>query len=449
MNFQVYCLNRGKIFNLCFSSTQVCTDSADAGSCTINCVHAPLVGALYCHKLRSLAELMQFHAVSLRAQNTNEVFRGFMLKASVANNSEPKGTFTLIDLDISQLQSCAGTHSQVVTQTTNRAKNHVPVLWSTPEPGFYCFRVTFIKDYDKFWLPTMEPSSTQAPVTTPVPSVTTTPLTSEMTSTTPVTSVMTSTTHLTSGLSTEDITSSHTSVTSSRTSMPTFTSTEPPDSTATDSTVTEAPTRDRPVLIEISLILSLLNYLSVAECFPSLMKHRKSRSSRCMTVMSILSLVFSLVAFILLLISAKHVAASILTGLVMVLTICQTFLTQLIVFSGPSHELRQLFCWSLGLVAFANMCFTTAAIFVQLVKYSCSWLPVVMGVYFACTLLLIASYICEFKKNLQIRTASNKQKDTSSHKRVSWYYVIRLVITLVNLSFTAALIVGILFCTNK
>ncbi|KAL7828646.1 hypothetical protein SRHO_G00322800 [Serrasalmus rhombeus] len=183
-----------------------------------------------------------------------------------------------------------------------------------------------------------------------------------------------------------------------------------------------------------SLILLLATYLSLVEGFPFLMKHRKQRNVVVMQVSSVLSLLFSLVAFIISLILTELVAAKVLTGLAVFLSLCQVIV--IFSFCGPSHELRRPLCWAFGLLAFANICLTTAAIFVGFLKCKiCLWLLIVMAAYLAFDLLFyMLCLIFTFKKPGQIS------------QRISFRSVCLVILTLVNIAFTVALIIGIFLC---
>ncbi|XP_036435119.1 cell wall protein DAN4-like isoform X2 [Colossoma macropomum] len=225
---------------------------------------------------------------------------------------------------------------------------------------------------------------------------------SHPTTITEVTSLVpTSTTHPTTslGMSAEGFSSTDTTVTS--THAPHSASTQLSDPTTitedtclvltstadpTTSTVSTSAKSDLSVCKTGSdwfLILLLASYLSLVEGFPFLMEHRKRRNVVVMQVSSVLSLLFSLVAFIILLILTELVAAKVLTGLAVFLSLCQIIV--IFSFHEPSHQLRRHLCWVFGLVAFANICVTTAAIFVGLVQWKvCLWLPIVMAAYLAC-----------------------------------------------------------------
>ncbi|XP_037391557.1 uncharacterized protein PB18E9.04c-like isoform X2 [Pygocentrus nattereri] len=183
-----------------------------------------------------------------------------------------------------------------------------------------------------------------------------------------------------------------------------------------------------------SLVLLLATYLSLVEGFPFLMKHRKQRNVVVMQVSSVLSLLFSLVAFIISLILTELVAAKVLTGLAVFLSLCQVIV--IFSFCGPSHELRRPLCWAFGLLAFANICLTTAAIFVGFVKCKiCLWLLIVMAAYLAFDLLFyMLCLIFTFKKPGQIS------------QRISFRSVCLVILTLGNIAFTVALTTGIFLC---
>ncbi|KAL7884896.1 hypothetical protein AOLI_G00076660 [Acnodon oligacanthus] len=368
--------------------------------------------------------------VSLTANSAGRVFRGFLLEARETNDGPPVGVFSLSDSSISRLQSCNGIVGRAVTQINNQNKTAVTVSWTTPNTGRYYFRATFLSDPTTITeVISLVPTST----TDPTKSSASTQL-SDPTTTTQVTSLVPTSTNV-----------------------------------PTASTGTTSAKSDLSVCKPGSdwfLILLLASYLSLVEGFPFLMKHRKRRNVVVMQVSSVLSLLFSLVAFIISLILTELVAAKVLTGLAVFLSLCQVIV--IFSFCGPSHELcryttitlkpliklcllvgpevfaevcfhsdiRRQLCWAFGLVTFANICLTTAAIFVGLVKCKiCLWLLIVMAAYLASDLLFyMLCLIFTFKKPGRIS------------QRISFRSLCLVILTLVNIAFTVALIIGIFLC---
>ncbi|KAF4072367.1 hypothetical protein AMELA_G00262170 [Ameiurus melas] len=202
---------------------------------------------------------------------------------------------------------------------------------------------------------------------------------------------------------------------------------------------TTAPT-STPDPFESSLTLHLLSYLCLAVCGPFLAK-----ACVCVwtKVTSFLSLAFSLAAFILLLIDNKRVDTEILAGVAAGFNLCQTIL--IFCLCGPCHELRKV-CFGLRLVAFINICFTIATIYLELVEHCskppCFWPAILMGVYLVCQLLSCPFFLYgELKQKQKRQTTSSNQ-----NCRVSCWCRCLVIFTGMSLAFTVALVLGIFLC---
>ncbi|XP_066500945.1 putative ferric-chelate reductase 1 isoform X2 [Hoplias malabaricus] len=449
-------------------------------------------------------------------------FRGFMLEARETDRGPPVGVFSLIDSTLSRLQMCNGNDGKAVTQNTNRDKNIVRAIWTAPNPGLYFFRESIPM------IPATTPTVTVSSASSTVSSTSTTttvtagPEVTSLVSTSTVVptsvgaatqsnesktatsthtfisysnpqsgqfqttiteittllhTIITHTKHLNG--STQDVTSTATVVSSSPASVPSsnpqtrttvtevttllLTSTSDPSLLAT----TTATTTKNTCLngSEWFLVLLLLSCLCIDGCFSILVKHRKQRCVALLKASSIISEMFSIVAFVILLVFTKLVAASVLTGLALIMGSGQIIV--IFLFRGPSCELRKYLCLAFGLITFANMCLTMAAIFVGLVVCkTCSWLLVVMAVYVAFVLFYIL-YLYFTSKNFgKIHqrsggmTLGTRQEHTTNkapvHHRTlteisspDFYWYMRILIsTLMNTAFTAVLITGIFLCKN-
>ncbi|XP_072537787.1 uncharacterized protein [Salminus brasiliensis] len=406
--------------------------------------------------------------VTLRRQRS--YFSGFMLEARDINDNVPLGEFSLLNPEISRLQTCHGSPS-AVTQINNQDKNEVSVKWTAPAPGQYYFVATFVQDLGSWFRTSLNLSadcetliniaatsaSQQTTVTTTlVPtSATTCVKTESITSTaTTVTSTSTSAPNQTSVSTT--ITEVITSLVTSLATSTAFT-TSPDNTTAKATTPVSIATSDLTTVstarqnctyskfgTDCILVLLLLSYLFLAEVFLLLVKHRKRKCLVAMKVCSILSVVLSTVAFILLLVFTKLVVAQVLTGLAVLLNLLQIIM--IFLFRGPSHELlfrRRHFCWAFGLFAFVNFCLISAAIFVGLwfFKNQCLWLLIVMAVYLACDLLFFlyfSNFACKALEPLHRKMTLG-----------SCYLVSLIIIILLNVAFTIALIAGIFVCPQS
>ncbi|KAF5901482.1 putative ferric-chelate reductase 1 isoform X1, partial [Clarias magur] len=325
-----------------------------------------------------------------------ERFRGFMLEARKPGNKKPQGFFSLTNTVLSRLQKCDGMNGKAVTQTNNSPKTIITVKWTTSESGQYYFRASFIQSYEIFWIASWspEPSSTPAPTSTHIPSSTPAPTSTHI----PSSTLAPTSTHIPS--STLAPSSTHDPFS---TPAPTLTL------ISASSPGTGIKISQPRYLFESSLAMHLFSYLFLAELGPLLMK---DDVCVCLKVTSFLSLVFSMAAFFLLLTDTKEVEHVILSALAASMNLCQTIL--IFFLCGPSHELRKIFIWVLKVVAFLNVCFTIAAIYVGLVKQwftnAFIWPSILMGIYLACQLLSYPFFIYgKLKLRNQQQTASNNQ----------------------------------------
>ncbi|XP_060738242.1 uncharacterized protein LOC132854096 isoform X6 [Tachysurus vachellii] len=363
--------------------------------------------------------------VTLNADK-DQTFKGFMLEARKPGDTTPQGIFVLTNPDLTRLQKCNGANGKAVTQTDNRKKTEIKVIWSASERGIYFFRATFVKDLNIFWLFKDVPSTTLAPPTT-----TTTIIISTSTSDVPSTTLAppTTTTSIMISTSTSDVPST--------TLAPPTTTTSIMISTSTSDSK-PAPKEGLP---ELYLSQHLISYLSLVVCSPFLLK-----ASVCvwMKVTSFLSLVFSLSAFILSVIHTKQVVGKILAGAAVSLNLGQTIL--IFFLCRPSHKLRTIFLWVLKVVAFINLCFTIAAIYFGLVElYSknfCILPSILMGVYLACHLMSFAFFIYgNLKQKNQHQTASSRQICKAS----CWCSCL-VIFSLMSIAFTIALELALFLC---
>ncbi|XP_047655733.1 uncharacterized protein LOC113655713 isoform X2 [Tachysurus fulvidraco] len=285
--------------------------------------------------------------VTLKADQ-GQSFKGFMLEARKPGDTTPQGSFVLTNPDLSRLQKCNGANGKAVTQTDNRRKTEIKVIWSASESGIYFFRATFVKEFSIFWLFKDVPSTTTAPPTT-------------------TTTIMIST-------STSD-------------SKP-------------------APKEGLP---ELYLSQHLISYLSLAVCSPFLLK---ASVCVWMKVTSFLSLVFSLSAFILSVIHTKQLVGKILAGAAVSLNLGQTILIFFLCRPSHKLRTIFLWvlrvvafinlCFTIAAIYFG---------LVELYSKNFCILPsILMGVYLACHLLSYPFFIYgKLKQKNQHQTASSRQ----------------------------------------
>ncbi|XP_072254258.1 putative ferric-chelate reductase 1 [Pyxicephalus adspersus] len=99
-------------------------------------------------------------------------FTGFFIQARDANNleSNPIGSFSLIDVEISQLLTCGTVQDSAVSHTNKRKKSLVEVYWIAPSnaPQHVQFLVTIVAKYSVYWVKIPGPVVSQ---TTPPPGI--------------------------------------------------------------------------------------------------------------------------------------------------------------------------------------------------------------------------------------------------------------------------------------
>ncbi|XP_072537781.1 uncharacterized protein [Salminus brasiliensis] len=157
--------------------------------------------------------------VTLRRQRS--YFSGFMLEARDINDNVPLGEFSLLNPEISRLQTCHGSPS-AVTQINNQDKNEVSVKWTAPAPGQYYFVATFVQDLGS-WFRTSLNLSADCETLINIAATSASQQTTVTTTLVP--------TSATTCVKTESITSTATTVTS--------TSTSAPNQTSVSTTITE------------------------------------------------------------------------------------------------------------------------------------------------------------------------------------------------------------------
>ncbi|XP_056108235.1 uncharacterized protein LOC130086109 [Rhinichthys klamathensis goyatoka] len=107
-------------------------------------------------------KLSHFTTVTLSGGSSK--FEGFMLDSRQCDNCPSVGTFSLDDLDNSQL-ICGGS---VVVHINNLKKNSITVFWTPTAAGLFFFRAAVVEDFFTFW----RRKRIDVPSTTPPPSET-------------------------------------------------------------------------------------------------------------------------------------------------------------------------------------------------------------------------------------------------------------------------------------
>ncbi|XP_067309207.1 putative defense protein 3 [Pseudorasbora parva] len=191
----------------------------------------------------------QVITVTLQANATG--FKGFLLQARDENG--PVGTFTIMDIDNSQLLTC-GTEGSAVSHTSDVEKSTIVAQWKAPYSNNrdIRFRATFVQNFSLFWvgvqsdpvrfLATNPPNATVSP---PNATVSTTSTTVAITNAT---------------VSPPNATVSTTSTTVAKTSTTVSTTRE--TVTITQSTVSTTTTDDSPIM-SLTWCLLLLPMLAI------------------------------------------------------------------------------------------------------------------------------------------------------------------------------------------
>eukprot|EP00063_Salmo_salar_P029907 XP_014004742.1 PREDICTED: putative ferric-chelate reductase 1 [Salmo salar] len=365
-------------------------------------------------------------SVSLKADHATR-FKGFLLEARESQDGFAVGTFTLLTPAHSRLLKCNDNPAAAVTQPNNQAKTSISAKWRAPYKGLFYFRVTFIKDMMKFWIPeainiTTCPTTTTTPITT-----TTTPTVTTPTITTPTIATPTITTPT---ITTPTITT-HT-ITTPTITTPTITTPTPALRTSAPSTCMLISTLIRPSLLVMSLPKGQTLW------------HKLFKILLCP-----LSMVAAIIAFILLLLwEPIQITLVAVVGVAMILSLGQTIVVFLPF--GPSHELRSICDLVLRVLAFTTEVFTMAAIFLGLkeIEKCCSihWRMKVMGGYTAWVALfyLMFIYLCCNQSYQRKRNSGNDDKwIVPKRTTLSFEKILKVILVLGNLGFTVALIIGI------
>uniref|UniRef100_A0A4W5RD07 Reelin domain-containing protein n=2 Tax=Hucho hucho TaxID=62062 RepID=A0A4W5RD07_9TELE len=351
--------------------------------------------------------------VSLQADPATP-FKGFLLEARESQDGPAVGNFTLLTPTHSRLLQCDGNPAAAVTQPNNQAKTSIIAKWSAPKKGVFYFRVTFIKDMMKFWIP-------EAINVTTCPTTSTTAVTTITTPTTPTTPITTPTTITTS--------TTITTPTTITTSTPTITTPAlrmiPILNISASSTCMLISTLIRPSLLVMSLPKGQTLW------------HKGFKIFLCP-----LSMVAAIIAFILLLLwEPIQITLVALVGVAMILSLGQTIVVFLPF--GPSHELRSICDLILRVIAFPSEVFNMAAIFVGLgeIEKCCSihWCMKVMGGYAAWVALfyLMSIYLyCNQRKRIGDNWIVPK-------RMILFEKILNVIFVLGKLGFTVALIIGI------
>ncbi|XP_055796616.1 putative ferric-chelate reductase 1 [Salvelinus fontinalis] len=328
--------------------------------------------------------------VSLQADPATP-FKGFLLEARESQDGPAVGTFTLLTPAHSHLLECNGNPAAAVTQPNNQAKTFIEAKWRAPYNGLFYFRVTFIKNMMKFWIP-------ETINITTCPTTTTTPIT------------------------TTTITTTTTTITTPAITTPTITT--PALHTSAPSTCMLISTLIRPSLLVMSLPKGQTLW------------HKGFKILLCP-----LSMVVAIIAFIILLLwEPIQITLVAVVGVAMVLSLGQTIVVFLPF--GPSHELRSICDLVLRVIAFTTEVFTMVAIFVGLeeIEKCCSihWRMKVMRGYTAWVALfyLMFIYLCYQRKRIGDKWIVPK-------RMILFEKILNVILVLGKLGFTVALITGI------
>ncbi|XP_052331113.1 putative ferric-chelate reductase 1 isoform X2 [Oncorhynchus keta] len=366
--------------------------------------------------------------VSLKADPATK-FKGFLLEARESQDGPAVGTFTLLTPAHSLLLECSGNPAAAVTQPNNQAKTLIEAKWRAPYKGVFYFRVTFIKDMMKFWIPEAI-------------NITTCPTTSTVTPTTITTSTVTPTTITppTTPAITPPTIPAITIPAITAPAIPTPTIPTPTIPTPTIPTPTPALHTSAPstcMLISALIRPSLL--------FVSLPKGQTLWHKGFKILLCPLSMVAAIIAFIILLLwEPIQITLVAVVGVAMVLSLGQTIVVFLPF--GPSHELRSICDLVLRVISFTTEVFTMVAIFVSLeeIEKCCSihWRMKEMGGYAAWVALfyLMFIYLC-CNQSYQRKRIGDKW--IVPKRTIIFEKIFNVILVLGKLGFTVALIIGI------
>ncbi|XP_064808382.1 putative ferric-chelate reductase 1 isoform X2 [Oncorhynchus masou masou] len=363
--------------------------------------------------------------VSLKADPATK-FKGFLLEARESQDGPAVGTFTLLTPAHSRLLPCGGNPAAAVTQPNNLAKTFIEAKWKAPYKGVFYFRVTFIKDMMKFWIPeainitTCPTTSTVTPTTITPPTI---PAITIPTITIPTITIPTITTPT---IPTPTIPTP---------TIPTPTIPTPTIPTPTPALHTSAPST---CMLISALIRPSLLVMSLPK--GQTLWHKLFKILLCP-----LSMVAAIISFILLLLwEPVQITLVAVVGVAMVLSLGQTIVVFLPF--GPSHELRSICDLVLRVISFTTEVFTMVAIFVGLeeIEKCCSihWRMKVMGGYAAWVALFYLMFIY-FCCNQSYQRKRIGYKWIVPKRTILFEKILNVILVLGKLGFTVALITGI------
>ncbi|XP_060778700.1 putative ferric-chelate reductase 1 isoform X2 [Neoarius graeffei] len=81
-------------------------------------------------------------------------FKGFLLEARLVGGNSAVGSFSVVDSN-SQFLTCSGVSNSAVSHTSGSSKSQIQSTWKAPTSGNLNnieFRVTFVRDYNAFWV---------------------------------------------------------------------------------------------------------------------------------------------------------------------------------------------------------------------------------------------------------------------------------------------------------
>ncbi|XP_035654805.2 putative ferric-chelate reductase 1 isoform X3 [Oncorhynchus keta] len=381
-------------------------------------------------------------SVSLKADPATK-FKGFLLEARESQDGPAVGTFTLLTPAHSLLLECSGNPAAAVTQPNNQAKTLIEAKWRAPYKGVFYFRVTFIKDMMKFWIP--EAINITTCPTTSTTTVTPTTITTSTTTVTPTT-ITTST--VTPTTITPPTTPAITPPTIPAITIPAITAPAIPTPTIPTPTI-PTPTIPTPTPAlhtsapSTCMLISALIRPSLL--FVSLPKGQTLWHKGFKILLCPLSMVAAIIAFIILLLwEPIQITLVAVVGVAMVLSLGQTIVVFLPF--GPSHELRSICDLVLRVISFTTEVFTMVAIFVSLeeIEKCCSihWRMKEMGGYAAWVALfyLMFIYLC-CNQSYQRKRIGDKW--IVPKRTIIFEKIFNVILVLGKLGFTVALIIGI------
>ncbi|XP_043102888.1 uncharacterized protein LOC122350469 isoform X2 [Puntigrus tetrazona] len=301
----------------------------------------------------------------------------------------PAGRFTLTDPSNCVL-ICGG---RAVAHSNNAEKTRVEVLWTPEEVGKVFFRAAFVKNFRLFWLKKPLPTTAAPP-------------TSEATSTQKIPTVFTTTSNATVGA-------------------------KPP----------------LQCVLYMRCVLALLLFSRL--CFlggSSLLMIIKPVSKIAPMTASLIELASKIIAAVIILIKliqhecgSSQIVFTALTVAAMVSSLMHTLTVFL--HCGPSHELRKCWLCAVIMVDLTNSIITTAVVFIGILRFQESWLPLLMGFYVVWEFMLYLGSVW-FEKH-QSRGNLKKNQNHILEKKTSLWLVTFIIFSVFNVMFTAALVTGV------